>query len=98
MPKDNTPLGHVRDILDSVHDWQGHEGSTDATRIAELLEAQIIIGVELVERQSRIAHEAETANLLAYLNAAASRSLRCDPSESVLKSVQASIEERLGLS
>lgn len=44
-----------------------------------------------------VAHEQRTANLLAYLAAAGTARMAYQPSESVLKSVQAEVEERLGL-
>lgn len=44
-----------------------------------------------------VAHEQRTANLLAYLAAASNNDLPYQPSPSVLKSVQAEVEERLGL-
>lgn len=44
-----------------------------------------------------VAHEQRTANLLAYLAAASNNDLPYRPSPSVLKSVQAEVEERLGL-
>jgi hypothetical protein len=46
-----------------------------------------------------VAHEQRTANLIAYLVAASKSdvALPYRPSESVLKAVQAEVEERLGL-
>jgi translation initiation factor 2B subunit (eIF-2B alpha/beta/delta family) len=44
-----------------------------------------------------LAQEQRTANLIAYLAAAGTARVAYQPSESVLKSVQAEIEERLGL-
>lgn len=44
-----------------------------------------------------LAYEQHTANLIAYLNAASTIDLSWHASESVLRSVQARVEERLGL-
>lgn len=64
-----TTIDHVAEsnsIMDSVHDWQGEEGSTDATLTAAALDALRHATLALVEQQSRTADAAEVANLIAW--------------------------------
>ena len=70
-------------LQDSIHEWQADEGQTDATMLTGQLEV--------------IAEELRTANMIAYLNVASQYRLAWAPSETVLKAVQARVEERLGL-
>lgn len=44
---------------EGVHDWQSEEGSTDATNLAAILDAQ-------VEATLALAYAQDTANLIAY--------------------------------
>lgn len=46
---------------EGVHEWQGEEGSTDATNLAAILDAQ-------VEATLALAYEQRTANLIALWN------------------------------
>lgn len=52
-------------LLDAVHDWQEHEGETDATMLAAVLEAQTVATFALEAQIARLADEARTANLIA---------------------------------
>ena len=84
-------------LQDSIHDWQSEEGQTDATMLAGQLE---VIANELLRAADAsldLAYEQRTANLIAYLDLASRLDLAYHPSVAVLKSVQADIEERLGL-
>lgn len=60
----------ARGLLDSVHDWQGQEGQTDATMIAVALEAQTVATFALEAQTARLADEARTANLIAFVQLA----------------------------
>ena len=55
----NPNAAEVGPILDSVHDWQGDEGMTDATELAAVLDAN-------VNASLAVAYEARTANLIAF--------------------------------
>lgn len=56
---DNTHPAVAKFRQEGVHDWQGEEGSTDATQLATILDAQ-------VEATLALAYEQRTANLLAF--------------------------------
>lgn len=55
----HTQLAQLRAA--GVHEWQAYEGSTDATNIAAILDAQ-------VEATLALAYEQRTANLIAIRN------------------------------
>lgn len=55
----NPNAAEVGPLLDSVHDWQGGEGMTDATELAAVLDAN-------VNASLAVAYEARTANLIAF--------------------------------
>lgn len=57
--------------------------------------AQATLALAIVQTEAN--RRAETANLIAYLEAASQDRLTYQPSEAVLKSVQADVEVRLGL-
>lgn len=40
-------------ILDSVHDWQGEEGQTDATMLAAIVDAQVRVSLALLDEQRK---------------------------------------------
>lgn len=55
----NPNAAEVGPLLDSVHDWQGQEGITDATELAAVLDAH-------AQATLAVAYEARTANLIAF--------------------------------
>lgn len=58
MSNTHPQLAELR--VGGVHEWQSEEGSTDATNIAAILDAQ-------VEATLALAYEQRTANLIALL-------------------------------
>ncbi|RLP68374.1 hypothetical protein D9V30_10315 [Mycetocola reblochoni] len=86
MTENITPQAEVDGLLEAVHDWQAHEGITDATMLASVGEAQAIATLALVEQQ-------RIANLIALYQA--DSDILDDPRFDAAK---ADIRKALGLS
>lgn len=56
----NTHFSRAKFHMEGVHEWQSHEGTTDATLICTALDA-------LMESNLAVAYEQRTANLLTLL-------------------------------
>ena len=84
MPNPNLALQAAADLTDKVNPEQ-------ILSAAEISDLSTALGTVAV------AFEQQTANLIAYLKLAKQRGLAYEPSENVLKALQANIEERLGL-
>jgi hypothetical protein len=70
---------------EGVHEWQSYEGSTDATDIAAILDAQ-------VEATLALAYEQRTANLIAFYGDG-----HIGPLDTAHAELHKQIIERLGL-
>jgi hypothetical protein len=86
MPK--TPTNYLRVAKDNL--TSPPYGTTHEQMAGRMAGAQAAALIELAEQQ-------QTANLIAYMQAAYRGGLAYRPSPEVLKSVQADVEERLGL-
>lgn len=59
MAERDARLRAAEDLTDTLHDWQGREGETDATLLTVAVEAHVQATLALVEEQA-------TANLIAF--------------------------------
>lgn len=90
----NTHVATAKFRQEGVHEWQSYEGSTDATNIAEALDAQ-------TEATLALAHEQRTANLIALFTCDEDAHMAFGASVGMdadsWKAVAVEIKERLGL-